>query len=216
MILPFAGSGHLKTCAEAEFDAAIKTTRSKRIIPPPLFSLVHCGSNAGDSCEHFGGITAIEPHIWKRKPRVGCPDFSCQGCNRSPLGGDFTKQGGNPSVVIGVSVPDLKGCDVVRCAVVKPCWTALRIKGSGSSAVHGGPSGRLSSQTLRSSDGFCVAIPGILPASGPRISLCRCPSLLRASRPYGCSTNNFSASATSLDGLRFSACASLKIVVIVG
>ena len=28
--------------------------------------------------------------------------------------------------------------------------------------------------------------------------------------------NNFSASATSLDGLRFSACASLKIVVIVG
>ena len=29
--------------------------------------------------------------------------------------------------------------------MVKPCWTALRISGSGSSAVHGAPSGRVSS-----------------------------------------------------------------------
>ena len=63
-----------------------------------------------------------------------------------------------PSVGFGISVSDFNRVDVIGCAMVKPCRTALRIKGSESSAVHGGPSGRLSSQALSSSDGCGAGI----------------------------------------------------------
>lgn len=52
--------------------------------------------------------------------------------------------------VIGISG------EIIGRAMVKPNRTALRINGSGSSAVQGGASGKLSSQARTSSVGICA------------------------------------------------------------